>query len=76
MKHLILMIMFGQYLTLQDVKELYITCLQYRYMIKLHFPYDIIYLPSSCEANAITFVLLSNNKLNAEPSIEATEYKF
>ena len=44
-------------------------------MIKLHFPYEIIYLPNGCEANAITFVLPSNNKLNVESSIEATEYK-
>ena len=58
--------------TLQDNKKLYITCLQYSYTIKLCFPYDIIYLPNGCEANAITFILPSNNKLNVEPSIEAT----
>ena len=34
-----------------------------------------IYLPNGCEANGITFVLPSNNKLNVEPSIKATEYK-
>ena len=44
-------------------------------MIKLYFPYDIIYLPNGCEANAITFVLPSNNKLNVEPTTEATKYK-
>ena len=60
---------------LQDNKKLYITCLQYSYNIKLHFPHDIIYLPNSCETNAITFVLPSNNKLNVKPSIEVTEYK-
>ena len=60
---------------LQDNKKLYITCLQCSYTIKLHFPYDIIYLPDGCEANAVAFVLPSNNKLNVEPLIEATEYK-
>ena len=44
-------------------------------MIRCQLPYDIIYLPDSCEANAITFVLPSNNKLNVEPTIKATEYK-
>ena len=44
-------------------------------MIKLCFPYDIIYLPNGCEANTITFVLPSNNKLNVEPIIIAPEYK-
>ena len=33
---------------------------------KMCFPYDIIYLPDGCEANTITFVLPSNNKLNVE----------
>ena len=59
--------------TLQDNKNN--TCLQHSYTIKLCFPYDIIYLANGCEANAITFVLPSNNKLNVEPSIEVTEYK-
>ena len=75
MKPLILMKIFWAISTLQDNKKLYITCLQYSYTIKLHFPYDIIYLPNSCEANAITSVLPSNNKLNAEPSSEATNYE-
>ena len=61
--------------TLQDNKKLYITFLQYSYTIKLHFPYDLIYLPNCCEENVITFVLPSNNKLNVEPSNEAAEYK-
>ena len=61
--------------TLQDNKKLYRTCLQYSYMIKFHFPYDIMYLTNGCEANTITFVLPSNNKLTVEPTIEATEYK-
>ena len=61
--------------TLQDNMKLYITCLQYSYTIMLNFQYDIIYLQNSCEANALTCVLPSNNKLNVEPSIEATEYK-
>ena len=60
--------------TLQDNKKLYITCLQYSYLIKLCFPNDIIYLPNGCVANAITIVPPSNNKLNAEPIIEAPEY--
>ena len=61
--------------TLQDNKKLYIICLQYSNSIKCHFPYYIIYFPNDCEANAITFVLPSNNKLNVEPIIEAPEYK-
>ena len=61
--------------SLQDNKKLYITCLQYSYAIELCFPYDTIYLPDGCEANAITFVLPSNNKLNVEAIIEAPEYK-
>ena len=52
--------------TLHSDKKVYITCLQFSYFIKIHFPYDIIYLPNGCEANAITFVLPSNNKLNVE----------
>ena len=61
--------------TLQNNKKLYITCLQYCYTSKLCFPYDIIYLPNGTEANAITFVLPSNSKLNVGLSIKVTEYK-
>ena len=75
MKHLIEMIIFGQFPPFRILKKLYITYLQYSYFIKLYFPYDIIYLPNGCEANAITFVLPSNNKLNVEPIIKALEYK-
>ena len=32
-----------------------------------------LYLPSGCEANAITFVLPSNDQLNIELSIEVTK---
>ena len=42
-------------------------------MIKLYFPYELIYLPTGCEANAITFVLSSKIELNVEPTIEATK---
>ena len=59
--------------TLQNNKKIYITCLQHSYSIALHFPYDIIYLPNRCEANGITFVLLSNNQLNVDSIVEATE---
>ena len=41
------------------------------YVTKLHFPYNIIYLPNGCEAN----VLPSNNKLNVEAIIQTSEYK-
>ena len=51
---------------LHDIIKVYITCLQFSYSIKLHFPYDIIYLPNGCEANPINVILLSN-KLNVEP---------
>ena len=56
--------------TLQDNKRLYVTCLQYIYSIKLHFPYDIIYLSNGCEATVITFVLPFNNKQNVEPLLK------
>ena len=45
------------------------------YSIKCYFQYDIIYIPDGCEANALAFVLQSNNKLNIEPITEAPEYK-
>ena len=61
--------------TLQDNKKLYITCLQFSYSITPCFPYDIIHLPNGCEANGITFVLPSNNKLIVEPINETLEYK-
>ena len=44
-------------------------------MTKLCSLFDIIYQPNGFEADVITFVLLSNNKLNVEPATEATEYK-
>ena len=47
----------------------------FSYSIKLHFPYNIIYLPNGCKGNAIAFVLPSNNKLNIEPIIETPYYK-
>ena len=49
--------------------------MQLSYTIKLHFPYDIIDLSSGCEANAISFVLLPNNKLHVESSIGTPQYK-
>ena len=41
--------------TLHDNKKVYIRYLQFRNLIKLHFPYDIVTLPNGCEANAITW---------------------
>ena len=61
--------------TLQNNKKLYITCLQYSYSISNCFPYNIIYLPDGHEANAITFVLPSNNLLNVDSIMESTESK-
>ena len=61
--------------TLQNNKKLYITCLQYTYSITLHFLNDAIYLPDGCEANTITFVLPSNNRLNVDSIMEAPENK-
>ena len=55
------------------MKRFYITCLQSSYLINLHFPYDIIYLPHGFEANAMTFVLQLNNKLNIEPIDESPQ---
>ena len=37
--------------------------------------YDVIYLLDGYEANAITVVFPSNNKLNVEPRIETPKYK-
>ena len=73
MKHFNINDNFWQFSTLQDNKKLYMTCLQYSYLIKLCFQYDILYLPDGCEANAVTFVLPSKNKQNVEPIIESTE---
>ena len=70
-KQSVLMIIF----TLQDDKKLYITCLQFSFTIKLHFPYEIIYLSDRCEANAISFVLPSNNKVHVKSSIKTPQYK-
>ena len=61
--------------TLQTNKKFYITCLQYSYSISLCFLYNIIYLQDGCEANAITFVLPSNNWLNIGSIMEAPENK-
>ena len=56
---------FGSISTLHSDKR-FTSCLQFTSLIKLHFPYDIVYLPDVCKANAITFLLSSNNKLNLE----------
>ena len=61
--------------TLHNSKMLYITCLQYSYSISLCLSYDIIYLPDRCEANAITFLLPSNNGQNVGSIMEAMENK-
>ena len=57
------------------IKKSYITCLQFSYTIKFHFPYNIIYLTNGCDANTISFILPSNNNLNVESSIETPQYK-
>ena len=62
--------------TIENNKKLYITCLQFSYSLVLQFPYDIINLPNRCEANAITFILPSNNWFNIDSSIKAWENKF
>ena len=59
--------------TLQNNKKLYITYFQYSYSISPPFPYDIIYLSDRCEANAIIFVLPSNNRLNVDSIMKTTE---
>ena len=61
--------------TMKNNRQLYITCFQYNYSISLHFPYDIVYLPDGCEANAFTFVLPSNNRLNVDSIIKTMENK-
>ena len=43
--------------------------------MKLCFPYDIIYLPDGCEANAISFLLPSNNKLHVKTPVESPQHK-
>ena len=55
--------------TLHSDKKVCITCLQFSYSIKLHFPCDIIYRPNGFKANAIP----SNNNLNVEPIDESPE---
>ena len=61
--------------TLQDDIKMYITCLQFSYPIKLHFPYGIIYLPDGYEANAISFWPPSNNKLHMKTPMESQHHK-
>ena len=61
--------------TLQNNKKMYITCLQYSYSLTLCFMYDVIYLPNGCEAYAITFILQSNNRLNADSIMVAPKNK-
>ena len=61
--------------TLQNNKKLYTTCFHYSYSISLHFPYNIVYLPDRCEANAITFILPSNNRLNENSMPKTMENK-
>ena len=63
---------FWEISILQDDKKLYTTCLQYSYTIELCYPYDIIYLPDGCEANAK--LLYYHLTINIESSNEATEY--
>ena len=60
---------------LQNNKKFYTTCLQYSYSILLCFPFDIVYLPDGCKANAITFVLPTNNRLNVDSIIKTMENK-
>ena len=62
--------------TLHANKKLYVTRLQFSYLIKLCFPYDIVYLLNVCEAIAITFTLPSNNKLYVEFIEELPKLKF
>ena len=59
--------------TLKSNKKLYITFLQFSYSVALWFPYDIFPLPHGCKANAVTFVLPSNNQLNVDSHIKASE---
>ena len=61
--------------TLSNDKVSYITCLQFSYTIKLHYPYYIIYLPDGCEANAMSFMLLSNSIPHVESSIKTLQHK-
>ena len=61
--------------TLKNNKKLYITCLQFSYSLALCFQYDTIYLPDGWKANAITFVLPSNNQHNGDSIIKASENK-
>ena len=67
---------FGQPQHLKGIKKLYITCLQFSYSLPLLFPYDIIYLPDGCEANATTFILPYNKCLNVDSDIKTSENKF
>ena len=61
--------------TLQNNKKLYIPCLQYSYSISICFPYYIVHLPDGYEANAVTFVLPSNDRLNVNSMIKTMENK-
>ena len=56
-------------------KKLYIICLQFSCTSKLCFPYDIMYLPDGCEANAISFLLPSKNKLHVKTPVKTPQHK-
>ena len=51
--------------TLQPTK-LYVTCLTYSYPQNLKHPFDVTYLPNSCEASVDSFFLPSNDQLTSE----------
>ena len=47
-------------------RKLYITFLAYSYPHTVNHPFDIIYLPNSCEAVIESFFLPSNEQLHGE----------
>ena len=49
---------------------LQVTCLTTSYQIKVKYPYDIVYLPNSCEATTNNYLIPANDKISTEISFE------
>ena len=47
-------------------RKLYIICLTYSYPQNVKYPFDITYLPNSCEAGSESLLLQSNDQLTSE----------
>ena len=63
-------------ITIIDLRNLYLSCLTYSYLLTLRHPFNIIYLPHSCEASSHSFFLPSHYKLNHKGDGKNLSIKF